>query len=64
MPCCVVNPGCTAPANATYFEPLRTKCFACGMPVCKNCSRRMPWYGWRKKRICDSCREDHEDKGE
>ena len=39
---------------------LRTRkhCFACGLPVCGECSLIRSWYRWRRKRICANCDED------
>lgn len=37
------------------------ECFACGQPICRNCSvvvRR--WYFWRNKRVCHSCLDDND----
>lgn len=36
------------------------RCFACGEPVCKACSRKQDWYRWKDRRICFSCVREHE----
>ena len=60
--CCVVENACLAPANLEDLLlkdiNLRTKCFACGLPVCKNCSTTMKWFNYGRRRICNNCKED------
>lgn len=57
--CCVVEDDCECPANLEQKEineiNLRTKCFACGLIVCKKCSKIMNWYLFGKRRICLNC---------
>ena len=57
--CCVVEDKCTCPANLEQKEideiNLRTKCFACGLTVCKECSKIIKWYLYGKRRICLNC---------
>lgn len=38
-------------------EPsIRTTCFACGLPACKDCTIILPTYHrWRRKRVCLDC---------
>ena len=47
----------------------RCICFACGLLACRGCSRIQTWYPcwlrtamsrWRRRRICDDCREEKE----
>jgi hypothetical protein len=40
----------------------RGECFACGLPVCtdKECSRRMKWYRYNRRRVCIHCQEENE----
>lgn len=56
--CEVVDVGCLSPANLEPPVPVRTECFACGLPVCTRCSRRRSWFGQPHKRICNRCAED------
>ena len=53
--CNVANQHCLAPADG--FVSTRSKCFACGMPVCMNCSLIIPYkfINVSKKRICHNC---------
>lgn len=60
--CCVVDEGCRAPANLLRADRprLRAKCFACGEPVCTNCSKRMKYFRYGVRRICNRCQEDQQ----
>ena len=61
--CCVVDSWeCKAPANLEYscISYIRTKCFACGLTVCKNCSEVVRYYNYGKRRICFTCMEEHD----
>lgn len=51
---------CTHPANFQNEHPLRTRCFACGEPVCVPCSTMMTWHTYGIRRICHDCRRDEE----
>jgi hypothetical protein len=53
-PCDVVNGGCLAPPGFTDSHT-RATCFACGLPVCTECSRVRRWYRYGRRRICRSC---------
>jgi len=57
--CCVADDRCEAPANLEDEDmpTLRTKCFVCGLPVCKKCSSIIKWYHWGKRRVCNNCKE-------
>jgi len=61
-PCCVSDNSCECPANLEDILideiKLRTKCFACGLMVCKKCSQIIKWFGYGKRRICNNCFED------
>lgn len=37
-------------------KPARATCFACGLPVCSNCSTFREWARFGRKRVCDECR--------
>ena len=57
--CNVVNQGCTAPPGiASSFT--KATCFACGMSVCvgPQCSRRIRWHKYGRRRVCHSCESD------
>ncbi len=54
--CCVANTNCKAPANCPTTSRMSV-CFACGDFVCMNCSRRIRWFHYGRRRICDNCRE-------
>lgn len=58
--CCVVDSiHCTAPAG--FPESFtRTRCFACGENVCRNCSLVCSYHGYGRRRICHNCMEQHE----
>ena len=59
MSCNVVNGNCLAPPGlAGLGVPCRTVCWACGLPVCRECSRKRDWHRWTNKRICDNCHEE------
>jgi hypothetical protein len=64
--CCVVDEECECPANIEncLIEEinLRTKCFACGLYVCKKCSKVIKWYNFGRRRICNNCVHDHKRK--
>lgn len=47
---------CESPANSE-FKSIRTRCFACGQPACKNCSRVKRYLGFGRRRICRDCQE-------
>lgn len=60
--CNVVDDGCAAPAGygcaggiAVGTRAARCECFACGMPVCGNCSRRRAYGNHGIRRICNTC---------
>jgi hypothetical protein len=65
--CAIVGDECTHPAgwqtslgyasSANYNTVLRTKCYACGNPVCKKDSRLMSWHRVTA-RICTGCEAD------
>lgn len=59
--CHEVGEHCAAPANLIESsKPARLpECFACGEPVCVNCSRRVRWYNLGRKRVAVSCIEEH-----
>lgn len=54
--CCVTACDCQAPANGS--GTIRTRCFACGDYVCRECSRVLVYLKWNRKRICNRCEED------
>lgn len=54
--CNVVNEDCSG-ASVDPRDHVRSKCFACGLPVCKACSRMRTWYRWRRRRVCDHCHD-------
>ena len=35
------------------------ECFACGLPVCSNCSVKALYYSYGEKRVCFTCCEQH-----
>lgn len=46
-------------ADDIYCEGGTNKeCFACGQPVCGNCSVKVKWSMFGTKRICFSCAEE------
>jgi hypothetical protein len=47
---------CESPANLDPPERVRCECYACGLPVCKACSRRITYHGSRR-RVCRNCIE-------
>lgn len=61
--CNIVDPGCTAPPGERVggdFESTRASCFACGLPVCLNCSAIRTWFSYGRRRICRSCWDEEE----
>jgi len=52
--CHVAGPDCDCYTRCT--------CYACGLPVCKTCSRVRRWYRWGRHRICDVCWAERETK--
>jgi len=66
--CCVVDDNeCECPANIQNLLikeiNLRTKCFACGLFVCKKCSKIIKWYHFGRRRICNNCMDEFKHKG-
>jgi hypothetical protein len=53
--CSVVDQFCLYPANIEFRAGTTIRCFACGQPVCRNCSLMAPWYPFGTKRICHNC---------
>lgn len=71
--CCVSSQNCLYPAGyimgntvieMDYSEGdgADKECFACGEPVCENCSQVVPYYDYGRKRICFNCMKEHEIK--
>jgi hypothetical protein len=73
--CCVSGQDCNAPAGyggvgaiwicnyekgAEKDKGARLTCFACGEPVCENCSSVYDYYDYGKKIICDDCAEEND----
>ena len=58
--CNVADQFCTHPANGERTPILRTECYACGLPVCKNCSVRTTYYNYGTKRLCHTCLEAYQ----
>jgi len=57
--CCVVEIGCESPANVEELVALRTRCYVCGLKVCKNCSCILTdTFRHKKVRACFDCIED------
>jgi hypothetical protein len=59
--CNVVELDCESPpvlAGAEYR--CRTRCFACGLSVCRNCSAVIPYLRYGRKRLCNNCRAELE----
>lgn len=58
--CCVVERYCLAPANLQDdCRPARIcVCFSCGLDVCRECSRRVTYGRYGRKRLCLSCIEE------
>lgn len=49
---------CTS--NCMAEGQIWTKCFACGLPTCRQCSLVIKcYYRWRNKRICLDCITEH-----
>lgn len=46
---------CDSPANLEPAEKARCTCYACGLPVCSHCSRRIKWHHLGRRRICLNC---------
>lgn len=57
--CDVANQGCKAPPGLA-FTFTTAACFACGMGVCTNaqCSRRIQYLRFGRKRICFNCQRE------
>lgn len=55
--CNVADQFCTARAN---LEGANTKamCFACGLPVCLNCSSIRVYWHYGRVRLCNNCQVD------
>lgn len=60
--CKSVGRGCEAPPSGPCYT--RAKCFACGEHVCTNsdCSRRVRYYNYGIRRLCNSCLYDYRHK--
>ena len=61
--CCVVEDNCLAPANVTQDAKIRirTWCYRCGQPVCRNCSKKIHYFNFGIQRICSNCLEEIKD---
>lgn len=57
--CHVSNQDCCASPGVSDGDLTRAECFACGLPVCVKCSKRVRYFKWGRKRVCDHCREEH-----
>ena len=58
--CCVVEDNnCKSPANLEKVRPAKGTCFACGLPVCSNCSVVIKYFDYGRKRICNNCIDDY-----
>jgi hypothetical protein len=55
--CNVVHEGCLAPP-ALAFTGTQAVCFRCGNYVCTNCSRRVRYQRYGRRRLCDHCRAE------
>lgn len=55
--CNVVAEGCLAPP-ALANGRIRTRCFKCGLTVCRSCSAVQPYLRYGRKRICQHCAEE------
>lgn len=72
--CCVSNGDCKAPAGygisgvgtCSGDKGTQGTCYSCGEPVCagENCSQRMKWHNYGRKRICRNCHDPEEVKRE
>ena len=70
-PCNVSNNGCVSPAgygvgvmvgeNDRAF--CRLTCFACGLPVCRKCSRKIGWYNYGIQLVCENCTDKQKLRG-
>ena len=49
--CHVVDQGC-------WGIVVKSKCFACGLHVCVNCSSRRQYFNYGRRRICNTCQID------
>lgn len=56
--CSVVNQFCDSPANLRPIVRVRAECFACGRPVCRQCSSLRKYLSYGRKRLCDDCQEE------
>ena len=56
--CSVVNEDCLSPANLDPRRHVKTQCFRCGLPVCRECSKVVVYFRFGRKRICNICRDD------
>jgi hypothetical protein len=55
--CDVVDQFCLAPPQGASWT--RAECFACGNPVCPNCSVLISYYDYGRKRVCHRCVCEH-----
>jgi len=37
------------------------ECFSCGQPVCKHCSKKIKYFNYGIKRLCDGCLDEYEE---
>lgn len=54
--CDVVETNCQAPP--ALFTSTRGTCYRCGNPVCLNCSKRIVYLRFGRRRICNNCVEE------
>ena len=58
--CCVVDQFCNSPANLWPPVQVKGKCFACGQPVCRNCSSIRKYYHYGNVRLCNNCQIEYD----
>jgi hypothetical protein len=56
--CSVADQFCVSAANFEYCEQVRTKCYSCGLPVCKSCSLIITYHK-KRCRLCHTCVEQY-----
>lgn len=59
--CNQVDQFCISPPMADPREfGIKSLCFACGLPVCIECSSRRRYYNYGRVRLCNSCQFDYD----
>jgi hypothetical protein len=61
--CDAVFDHCTSPPGIEDDDGstlIRARCFSCGLFACNNCTVRVQWFDYGRRRVCANCLIDNE----